>query len=59
MNYSEFVGDQNFYSGIMEAVDIQMNSGANEPIYLYKFSYESKTSPMKNVLDLQLPGIVS
>ncbi|GAB1863195.1 Esterase E4 [Camponotus japonicus] len=56
MNYSDFLGDQCFYKGIMEAVDIQMSSGANEPIYLYKFSYESKTSPMKNILDMQLPG---
>jgi len=59
MNYSDFLGDQCFYKGIMEAVDIQMSSGANEPIYLYKFSYESNTSPMKNILDMQLPGIVS
>lgn len=56
MNYSDFVGDQCFYKGIIEAIDIQMSSGANEPIYLYKFSYESKTSPMKNILDIQLPG---
>ncbi|XP_029673790.1 cholinesterase 1-like isoform X2 [Formica exsecta] len=57
MNHSDFLGDQCLYSGIMEAVDTQMNSGTNEPIYLYKFSYESKTSPMKNILDIQLSGI--
>lgn len=56
MNYSDFVGDQHFYSGIIEAIDTQMSSGVNEPIYLYKFSYESETSPMKNILDMQLPG---
>lgn len=59
MNYSDFVGDQHFYSGIIEAIDTQMSSGVNEPIYLYKFSYESETSPMKNILDIKLPGIVS
>ncbi|KAL6434742.1 hypothetical protein ACFW04_005157 [Cataglyphis niger] len=56
MNHSDFLGDQCFYSGIMEAVDTEINSGTNEPVYLYKFSYESKTSPMKNILDIQLPG---
>lgn len=57
MNHSDFLGDQCFYSGIIEAVDTEINSGTNEPVYLYKFSYESKTSPMKNILDIQLSGI--
>ncbi|XP_029166734.1 esterase E4-like isoform X2 [Nylanderia fulva] len=56
MNYSDFIGDQHFYGGIIEAINIQMSSGVNEPIYLYNFSYESETSPMKNILDIQLPG---
>lgn len=55
MTYADFIGDQNFYKGIMEAIDNQMSSGTDEPIYLYKFSYESKTSPMKNIFDIQLP----
>lgn len=59
MNYSDFVGDQHFCKGIIEAIDIQMSSGVNEPLYMYNFSYESETSPMKIIFDIQLPGIVS
>lgn len=58
MNYADFLGDELFYRGIIEIADTQMSSDANEPTYLYKFSYESETSPLRKFLNVTLPGIV-
>lgn len=58
INYANFYGDLFFYRGIMEVADAQMNSDANEPTYLYKFSYENETSPLRKFLNIKLPGTV-
>ncbi|CAL1673126.1 unnamed protein product [Lasius platythorax] len=57
MNYADFLGDELFYRGIIEIADTQMSSDANEPTYLYKFSYESETSPLRKFLNVTLPGV--
>ncbi|XP_029158375.1 esterase FE4-like [Nylanderia fulva] len=46
---SDFIGDQYIYRGILQAIDIQMNSNVNQSTYLYEFSYESETSPVKKM----------
>lgn len=56
INYANFLGDIFFYRGIMDVVDVQMSSDANESTYLYQFSYESETSPIKKMLNITLPG---
>jgi len=58
INYADFMGDIYFYRGIMEVVDAQMSSDANEPTYLYKFSYENEASLLRKFLNVTLPGIV-
>ncbi|KAL6419953.1 hypothetical protein ACFW04_011043 [Cataglyphis niger] len=57
INYADFLGDVLFYRGIMEVADTQMSSDAKESTYLYKFSYESETSPWKKFLNITLPGV--
>ncbi|XP_029158365.1 esterase E4-like [Nylanderia fulva] len=57
MDLFDFIGDQYIYRGIMQAIDTQMNSDVNQSTYLYRFSYDSETSPLKNLLlATQLPG---
>jgi carboxylesterase type B len=58
MNYVDFLSDLYFCRGIMEVVDIQakLNNINNKATYLYKFSYDSETSPMKKIFDIRLPG---
>ncbi|XP_071574670.1 juvenile hormone esterase-like [Temnothorax nylanderi] len=57
INYADFLGDALFYRGTMEVIDIQMSSGGYTPTYLYKLSYESKTSPAKKIMNVTLPGV--
>ncbi|GAB1863194.1 Carboxylesterase 3 [Camponotus japonicus] len=57
INYADFMGDIYFYRGIMEVVDAQMSSDANEPTYLYKFSYENEASLFRKFLNVTLPGV--
>jgi len=61
INYVDFLGDEFFYRSIMKVVDIQtkLNDKDKKATYLYKFSYESKTSPLKKIFDVQFPGIVT
>ncbi|XP_029158362.1 esterase E4-like [Nylanderia fulva] len=58
MDLSDFIGDQYIYRGIMQAIDTQMNSNVvNQSTYLYRFSYESETSLLKNLfIAYSLPG---
>ncbi|XP_018353120.1 PREDICTED: esterase E4-like isoform X1 [Trachymyrmex septentrionalis] len=56
-NYADFLSDVVFNRGIMEAVDIQMSFDSYTPTYLYKFSYESKTYLVKEIIKVTLPGV--
>lgn len=60
-NYIDFLSDEIFYCGIMEAVDIQtkLNNNDKKTTYLYKFSYESDSSPIRKIHDIQFPGIIN
>lgn len=58
INYIEFLGDEFFYRGIMEVVDIQTKLKDNKATYLYKFSYENETCPMRKIFNIQSPGII-
>ncbi|XP_067206770.1 uncharacterized protein [Linepithema humile] len=55
-NYVDFNGDQEFYRGLMEAVDIQIKSG-HSSTYLYNFSYENENCPMRKMMGITLPGV--
>nr|XP_012215167.1 PREDICTED: esterase B1-like [Linepithema humile] len=55
-NYVDFNGDQEFYRGLMEAVDIQIKSG-HSSTYLYNFSYENEDCPMRKMMGITLPGV--
>ncbi|KAG5317107.1 ESTE Esterase, partial [Acromyrmex heyeri] len=57
-NYVDFLGDEMFYRGIMETVDIQtkLNNNDKKATYLYKFSYESDSSFIKKIFEIQFPG---
>ncbi|XP_012528299.1 esterase E4 isoform X2 [Monomorium pharaonis] len=56
INYANFKGDEFFVRGIMDVLQIQKSTGSYKSTYLYHFNYESNTSPMKTVLQLELPG---
>lgn len=58
-NYINLIGDIFFVRGIMEAVDIQMNNDNSGKTYLYQFSYDSETSFMKKILNVDFPGIIA
>ncbi|XP_071650123.1 juvenile hormone esterase-like isoform X1 [Temnothorax longispinosus] len=59
MNYVDFLSDVFFCRSIMEVVDIQtkLNNNNNKATYLYQFSYESETSPMRKIFDIRIPGV--
>jgi len=56
-NYINLLSDIFFFRGIMQAADIQMNNDNSGKTYLYQFSYESETSLMKKILNIDFPGI--
>lgn len=56
LNYANFFGDQSFYQGIVEVADIQSKSSCHNATYLYKFSYENKSSVMRQIIGITLPG---
>lgn len=60
MNYIDFLTDEFFSRGIMEAADIQtkMNND-NKATYLYKYSYENETNLMRKIFNIQTPGITN
>ncbi|XP_071574393.1 juvenile hormone esterase isoform X1 [Temnothorax nylanderi] len=59
MNYVDFISDQFFCRGVMEVVDIQtkLNNKDNKTTYLYQFSYESDTNPLRKIFKVQMPGV--
>ncbi|XP_029165265.1 esterase B1-like [Nylanderia fulva] len=57
LEYADFLGDKLFLRGIMRTADIQMNSNNSEKTYLYQFSYESPTSLMRKIINIELPGV--
>ncbi|XP_024871563.1 juvenile hormone esterase-like, partial [Temnothorax curvispinosus] len=58
MNYVDFLSDVFFCRSIMEVVDIQTKlNNNNKATYLYQFSYESETSPMRKIFDIRIPGV--
>ncbi|XP_025262683.1 esterase E4 isoform X1 [Camponotus floridanus] len=56
-NYINLISDTYFLRGIMQAVDIQMNNDNSGKTYLYQFSYESETSFMKKISNVDFPGV--
>jgi len=60
-NYVDFLSDEFFYRGIMEAVDIQtkLNNNDKKATYLYKFSYENDSSFIRKIYNIQFPGIIN
>ncbi|TGZ32458.1 Carboxylesterase [Temnothorax longispinosus] len=60
MNYVDFISDEFVCRGIMEVVDIQtkLNNNDNKATYLYQFSYESETNPLRKIFKVQIPGII-
>ncbi|GAB1863192.1 Carboxylic ester hydrolase [Camponotus japonicus] len=56
-NYINLLSDIFFFRGIMQAADIQMNNDNSGKTYLYQFSYESETSLMKKILNIDFPGV--
>jgi len=56
-NYINLIGDISFFRGIMQAADIQMNNDNSGKTYLYQFSYDSETSLMRKILNVDFPGI--
>lgn len=59
MNYIYFLGDEFFVRGIIDTVQQQKSAGYYKSTYLYHFDYESETSLMKKVLNINLPGTVA
>ncbi|KMQ92339.1 esterase e4 [Lasius niger] len=57
INYADFLSDEFFLRGIMQVADIQMSKDDSGKTYLYKFSYESETSLMRKVFNIELPGV--
>ncbi|XP_077270682.1 juvenile hormone esterase-like [Temnothorax americanus] len=59
MNYVDFISDEFVCRGIMEVVDIQtkLNNNDNKATYLYQFSYESETNPLRKIFKVQIPGV--
>jgi len=57
INYIDFLGDEFIYRDIMEVVDIQTKLN-NKATYLYQYSYESETSPMKKIFNIKGSGII-
>jgi len=45
--------------GITQTVDIQINNDNSGKTYLYQFSYESETSLIKKISDIDFPGIAA
>ncbi|KAL0113970.1 hypothetical protein PUN28_011347 [Cardiocondyla obscurior] len=56
-NYADFFGDEFFVRGIIDTVQKQKSAGFHKSTYFYQFNYESKTSPMRAVLEVGLPGV--
>ncbi|XP_025262685.1 juvenile hormone esterase isoform X3 [Camponotus floridanus] len=56
-NYINLLSDIFFFRGIMQTADIQMNNDNSGKTYLYQFSYESETSLMKKILNIDFPGV--
>ncbi|GAB1863190.1 Carboxylic ester hydrolase [Camponotus japonicus] len=56
-NYINLIGDISFFRGIMQAADIQMNNDNSGKTYLYQFSYDSETSLMRKILNVDFPGV--
>lgn len=60
MNYIDFLSDEFFYRDMMEVVDIQTklyNKNDTKKTYLYQFSFESESSPMRKIFNIPVPGI--
>jgi len=55
-NYINLVSDIFILRGIMQTVDIQINNDNSGKTYLYQFSYESESSLMKKILNIDFPG---
>ncbi|XP_011705534.1 PREDICTED: juvenile hormone esterase-like, partial [Wasmannia auropunctata] len=56
-NCVDFMGDEYFTRDIMEVVDIQTKlKNDKKATYLYQYSYESETSPMRKIFDINFPG---
>ncbi|EFN68476.1 Carboxylesterase UNQ440/PRO873-like protein [Camponotus floridanus] len=56
-NYINLLTDMFILRGIMQVVDIQMNNDNCGKTYLYQFSYESETSLMKKIFNIDFPGV--
>ncbi|XP_011705300.1 PREDICTED: juvenile hormone esterase-like [Wasmannia auropunctata] len=57
MNFADFLTDEFFIRNIMEVVDIQTKlKNGMKATYLYQYSYNSETSPMKRVFNIQASG---
>jgi len=56
-NYADFLGDEAFYRGIIEMIDIQIKSG-HSSTYVYNFSYENEDCPTRKLIGVQLPGTI-
>jgi len=55
-NYVNLRSDMFILRGTMQVVDIQMNNDNSGKTYLYQFSYESESSLMRQILNMDFPG---
>ncbi|XP_012215172.1 juvenile hormone esterase-like [Linepithema humile] len=55
-NYADFFSDEAFYPGLIEVVDIQIQSG-HSSTYLYNLSYENEACPTRKIMNIRLPGV--
>ena len=54
-NYADFLTDVHMVRGITEVLDTQMKKGGTT--YMYKFSYDSPTTLIKNIFNINIAGI--